>query len=124
MSDLVDRYLAVWNETDAGRRRALITATFTPGCRYVDPLTDVHGTEALDAAIGAAQQQLGALFPGEPLRPLGAAETHHDVARFRWGVGRAEGAEAAVIGFDVLVVDEQGLVSSVAGFFDRFPTAG
>lgn len=121
MSDLVDRYLAVWNETDAGRRRALVNATFAPGCRYVDPLTDVRGAEALDAAIAAAQQQLGTLFPGEALRPVGAADAHHDVVRFRWGVGQGDGAEPAVIGFDVLVLDEQGLVSSVAGFFDRFP---
>ncbi|MFI5843514.1 nuclear transport factor 2 family protein [Catenuloplanes sp. NPDC051500] len=121
MSDLMDRYLAVWNETDAGRRRKLVEATFAPGCRYVDPLTDVRGTEALDAAIGAAQAQLAALFPGEPLRPVGAVDAHHDVMRFRWGVG---GADPAVIGFDVLVVDERGLVSSVAGFFDRFPAAG
>jgi hypothetical protein len=123
MSDLVDRYLAVWNETDAGRRRDLLHATFTPGCRYVDPGTDVHGVGALDAAIAAAQQQLGALFPGEPLRPLGTPDAHHDVVRFRWGVGRAEDGEPALIGFDVLTLDDQGSVSSVAGFFDRFPTA-
>lgn len=29
LSDLVDRYIAAWNETEPGRRRDLIAATWT-----------------------------------------------------------------------------------------------
>ncbi|MDR7280911.1 nuclear transport factor 2 family protein [Catenuloplanes atrovinosus] len=122
MSDPVDRYLAAWNETDPARRRDLVAETFAPDCRYVDPLIDATGRDALDAAIAGAQRQIGALFPGSPLRPLGTPETHHDVVRFRWAI-TPDGTEPAVIGSDVLTLDDRGLITSVIGFFDRFPAA-
>lgn len=36
--DLVDRYIAVWNETNTVRRRALIEETWADDASYVDPL--------------------------------------------------------------------------------------
>jgi hypothetical protein len=118
MSDLIDRYLATWNETDPARRRALLAETFAPGCRLVDPLVDVRGLDAVDATIASVQGQ----FPGVPLHPVGAADAHHDVVRFRWGLGQP-GEEPIVIGFDVLTLDGQGRVTSVIGFLDRVPTS-
>jgi hypothetical protein len=35
MTELVDRYFAVWNETDAERRRTLIAQTWTEGASYL-----------------------------------------------------------------------------------------
>ena len=32
LTDLIDRYIAVWNETDAAARRDLIARTWTPTC--------------------------------------------------------------------------------------------
>ena len=31
LTELVDRYIAMWNETDGGRRRALIARVWTEG---------------------------------------------------------------------------------------------
>ena len=52
MKDLVDRYLAVWNETGAPARRAAIEKVFTPGVRYIDPMAAVEGWAGLDGLIG------------------------------------------------------------------------
>jgi hypothetical protein len=38
LTDLVDRYIATWNETDGGRRRDLIARTWTEGASYLDPM--------------------------------------------------------------------------------------
>ena len=38
LTDLIDRYIATWNETDAGRRRDLIAQTWTEGANYLDPM--------------------------------------------------------------------------------------
>jgi hypothetical protein len=38
MSDLLERYLACWNETDAEARRALIAANWSEHPHYTDPL--------------------------------------------------------------------------------------
>lgn len=115
---LVQRYLAAWNATDPAERRTAIEAVFTPDARYVDPLADVTGTEALDALIEGVQQQ----FPGMRFTPVGEIDAHHDVCRFRWGLG-PEGAEPLVIGFDVALVGADGRITGVAGFLDKVPAA-
>ena len=106
------------NEADPARRRTLLAETFAPGWRLVDPLVDVHGLDAVDATIAAVQSQ----FPGVPLYPVGDADAHHDVVRFRWGLGQP-GEEPIVLGFDVLTVDGQGRITSVIGFLDRVPVS-
>jgi hypothetical protein len=106
----VQRYLAAWNATDPAERRAAIEAVFAPDARYVDPLADVTGTDALDALIAAVQEQ----FPGMRFVPVG------DVCRFRWGLG-PEGAEPLVIGFDVATVGADGRITAVQGFLDKVP---
>ena len=53
----------------------------------------MRGLDAVDATIAAVQSQ----FPGVPLYPVGGADAHHDVVRFRWGLRQA-GEEPIVIG--------------------------
>lgn len=113
---VIQRYLAAWNAGDPAERRAAIEAVFAPDARYVDPLADVTGTEALDALIAGVQQQ----FPGMRFSPVGDVDAHHDVCRFRWGLG-PEGAEPLVIGFDVATVGPDGRITGVQGFLDKVP---
>ena len=115
MSDLADRYLSAWNATDQAVRRAALEQAFTSDVRYVDPLADVRGADALDATIAAVQGQ----FPGFVFSLLGEAEAHHDVVRFRWGLGPA-GQEPVVEGSDV-VTTAGGRISGVTGFLDKLP---
>jgi SnoaL-like domain len=113
---VVQDYLAAWNATEPAARRAAIEAVFAPDARYVDPLADVTGTDALDALIAGAQEQ----FPGMRFRAVGDVDAHHDVCRFRWGLG-PEGAEPLVIGFDVATVGPDGRITTVQGFLDKVP---
>lgn len=117
MKDLVDRYLAVWNETGAPARRAAIEKVFTPGVRYIDPMAAVEGWAGLDGLIGAVQQQ----FPGLVFAPGGPVDAHHEQARFTWHLGEP-GAEPVVIGFDVAEIDADGRITTVLGFLDKVPS--
>ena len=116
--DLADSYLAAWNATDPDARRAAITAAVTSDVRYVDPLADVTGAEQLGLLVAGVQQQ----FPGAVFGLLGEPDAHHDVVRFRWGLG-PEGAEPPVIGFDVARLAPDGRIAEVLGFLDRVPSA-
>ena len=60
MQEMVERYLAAWNEKDAERRRELVDALWTEDGSYTDPLADAWGRAEIDRLIGAVQQQ----FPG------------------------------------------------------------
>ena len=117
MNDLIDRYLACWNETDSTTRRDLITKTWADDANYIDPLVDARGHDAIDAAIAATQGQ----FPGHVFALAGPVDAHHDVARFSWGL-RRDGDEALVIGSDVASVSADGRLTRVVGFLDKVPS--
>lgn len=119
MSDiqyLIQRYIAVWNETDPAARKSAVAEVFAPGARYTDPLADVTGPDALDQVVGAVQAQ----FPGLVFT-LGPVDAHHGIARFTWELGPADGGESLVVGFDVAATGDDGLIHSVLGFLDKVP---
>ena len=47
-------------------------------------------------------------------------DAHHQQLRFSWGLGPA-GDEPLIIGFDVVVLDDQGRVADVRGVLDKVP---
>jgi SnoaL-like domain len=114
--DLAERYLAAWNEADPAARATAMADLFADDVRYTDPLVTAEGRDALDATIGAVQQQ----FPGFVFRLAGPVDAHHDQLRFTWELGPAD-QEAPVAGFDVAVVDGSGRIRTVLGFLDRVP---
>jgi hypothetical protein len=118
MNDLVDRYLACWNESDPEARRALIARHWSPRPSYTDPLAAVTGREAIEQTIGAVQER----FPGFTFSPVGPVDAHHQQARFTWGLGPAD-AEPIIVGFDVVVLDDDGRIDTVLGFLDKVPGA-
>src|SRR3546814_16177852 len=92
-ADLAERYIAMWNETDAGRRRALIAGLWAADATYVDPLMRGEGVAGIDAMVAGAQQN----FPGLVFSLAGKAEAVADRMRLSWqlgpGIGRASGRE-------------------------------
>ncbi|GAA4994741.1 nuclear transport factor 2 family protein [Yinghuangia aomiensis] len=116
INELVDRYITVWNETDANARRTLVAETFSEQARYTDPMTAVTGRADLDAVIAAVQVQ----FTGLVFSLAGAVDAHHDIARFTWNLG-LPGEEPLVVGFDVVETDGSGRIHQVQGFLDKVP---
>jgi hypothetical protein len=117
MNDLIERYLACWNETEPAARRKLIDDLWAEDASYIDPMAQAHGRDAIDATIAAVQGQ----FPGLVFTPVGSVDAHHRQARFTWGLG-PEGVEPIVIGFDVAVTDGDGRLTTVLGFLDKVPS--
>ena len=116
-ADLIDRYIAVWNETDAGRRRALIAGAFTEGAAYLDPLMATDGHSGIDGMVAAVQQR----FPGYRFRRKGEVDSHNDRVRFSWELMPPAGPVFAG-GTDFAIVAD-GRLHSVTGFLDRAPGA-
>jgi SnoaL-like domain len=116
MQDVIERYIASWNQTDPQRRRQLVDELWAEDASYVDPMAEAQGREAVDATIAAVQAQ----FPGYVFTLVGPVDAHHRQARFTWGLGPA-GAEPAIVGFDVAVAGEDGRLRSVLGFLDKVP---
>ena len=110
--DVVETYLASWNETDADRRRELVAATFTDDGRYLDPLMAGSGVEEITAMIGAAQTQ----FPGHRFELAFGPDAHNDVVRFAWRLVGDNGPVAG--GTDFATVANDGRLRNVTGFLE------
>lgn len=108
----VDRYFSAWNETDEDARADLIAAAFTDDARYVDPLSDAVGPDAITAMMGAVQQQ----YPDMTVRRATPVDLHHDVLRFGWTITTADGS-TLVDGIDVAAAAGDGRLADVRGFF-------
>ena len=119
LAPVVDRYIAIWNETDPTRRRDLIGHTWTDDACYVDPLVVTEGHDAIDATVAAVQTQ----FPGVTFRLAGPIDAHHNLARFTWELAPAADQAPLVVGFDVAVVSADGRLQHVHGFLDRVPAS-
>lgn len=117
INELADNYIAVWNETDADMRKALIANTFAGDATYVDPLASVEGHEGIHALVGAVQER----FPGFRFRLDGKVDGYANRLRFSWTLG-PDGIEAPIRGTDVADIRD-GRLANVIGFLDRVPVA-
>ena len=117
IQDIVDRYIATFNEADAERRRAELEALYGEAGGYTDPHVELRGAEQIDAFIASTQER----FPGYRFKLGGPVDAHHNQARFHWHAGPAGDPEPTFVGFDVIVTDA-GKVRDVFGFLDA--TAG
>ena len=94
--ELVDRYIAMWNETDAGRRRGLIAKIWADGASYLDPVLSGEGRDGIDAMVKAVHEK----YPGHRFKRTSDVNAHHDRAQFAWELG-PEGGPALVKGVDL-----------------------
>jgi hypothetical protein len=110
---IVERYISMWNEPDAERRRTLVAQTVTEDAHYVDPLMSGRGVEGITAMIAGAQSQ----FPGHRFALHAGPDAHHDRVRFSWSLS-AEAGEPVAVGVDFAVLDEDGRMRSITGFLE------
>ncbi|HLN09180.1 MAG TPA: nuclear transport factor 2 family protein [Xanthobacteraceae bacterium] len=101
---LVERYVAVWHETDPAKRREAIAALWVPdGVHYVGT-REVRGYDALEQrVIGSHEKNVrdgGNRFRSTTVRAL------RDAVTFEWEMFPAPGGDAVGAGFEFLIVDE------------------
>ena len=112
----VDTYLAMWNEEDPARRAELVGAAWSPSGRYVDPLLEAEGHEALSGMVAAVHGQ----FPGHRFSRSSGVDVHHDELRFAWQLCAPDGS-VTVAGIDVGHLDTDGRLTHITGFFGELP---
>lgn len=114
---IADRYIRLWNEKDADRRRELLSTNWTENATYVDPLMRGDGHSGIDALVAGVPQR----FPQFQFKLIGKPDGFGDHVRFSWALGPADG-ESPIEGTDFAVV-ESGRIASVTGFLDKVPSA-
>ncbi len=121
---VVEAYVATWNETDAARRQAGIARAWAPAGSYRDPVMASDGHAGIDAMLAGVQ----AKFPGFVLKRTSKVDCHNNdargasggYARFAWSLGPASGP-SVVEGVDFCALAADGRLASVVGFIDKMP---
>ncbi|MFE2103151.1 hypothetical protein [Streptomyces sp. PTD9-10] len=126
ISRLTEKYVAVWNEPDAERRRTAIRELWSDEAVHVlrppkelaeaaeglgfDRLAlEARGHDALEFRVTRAHEEFVA--PGTfVFRSRGDADRLHDVVKFHWEMTPRDGGEPAGVGLEVLVLGPDGRI--------------
>ncbi|HEY9439486.1 MAG TPA: hypothetical protein VIS29_12700 [Streptomyces sp.] len=126
--ELAGRYIALWNESDAGLRRKAIEEVWAgDGAHILQPPQEIrevaaglgfdsttleaHGYDEIEVRVMRSYEKFVA--PGEFFfRPRGDALRLHDVVKFTWEMVPVGGDEAVGDGLEVLVLGEDGRITA------------
>ena len=134
-TDLVERYVALWNEPDPNARRAAISALWADDGAHVlqppqeirdgaaaigfsAPALEARGHAALERRVTRAHEDFVA--PGEYVfRSRADAVALGDVVKFGWEMVPVGGNEPAAAGLEFLVLDGNGRIRTDYQFIER-----
>jgi hypothetical protein len=113
LTELIDRYCAVWSEPSPSRRPELLANVWAHDATYTDP--HVHATTA--AQLLAHIETVAAKRPAAKVVRTSAVDVHHGIARFAWHVVQADGT-ALPDGIDIAEFSPDGQrIRRIVGFF-------
>jgi hypothetical protein len=132
---LADRYLSLWNEPDADRRRRMIAELWTEGGRHVlqppqeirgiaaqpgiglTAILEARGYEEIEARVSSAYEHW---VGSEGLRFRGRddADRLGDVVKFHWEAVDKDG-ETFAVGLNVIVLAADGRIERDYTFVER-----
>jgi hypothetical protein len=116
VEEVVDTYLAMWNETDVDRRAELIATAWVEAGHYSDPLLEAKGRPELSTMVDGLQAQ----FPDHTFTRTSGVDLHHGLARFGWQLAGPDGT-VVIAGIDIAALAEDGKIARIAGFFGDLP---
>ena len=129
---LVDRYVAIWNEPDAARRRRAVAGLWSEdalhllqppqttrdaaGALAVEAVFQARGHEELDARVTHAYEEFVA-SGGYSFRFRGEAMRLGDVVKFRWEMV-SKSRDVAGVGLEFLILAADGRIRMDCQFIE------
>lgn len=106
---LANRYAAVWNETDAEKRRQQTAQLWIPEGRHYVGDREVQGHEALERRIKESYEK-NVRDGGNRFRAVRDARQLHNVVIFHWEMLPANDETVLGRGLEFLIVDDEGRI--------------
>jgi hypothetical protein len=132
--ELVRRYVAAWNEPDAGLRRKAIAGLWTEdGAHILQPPQEIRaaaaalgftstvlharGHDALEVRVTRAFEEFVA--PGKfTFKARDNAERLGNVVKFNWEMISAGSGQVAGVGLEIFILDEDGRIKTDYQFIE------
>lgn len=120
--DVLKRYLSAWNEHDPEAIRGHLDTCVSDACLWIDPLHQHTGLDALEANI----REFRATYADAALGLGSNIDSHNGRHRYEWVITTGVGDARVVMirGFDVVTVDDAGMIERVDGFFGELERSG
>jgi hypothetical protein len=119
LNEFVDRYIAVWHESDAELRRRGVASLWAEDGGYANEVSECFGHAAIEEVVAAAHEEFvakGYVFI------CSKAVGHHNVVRLYWDMVPASGGEVESTGFDFFILGDDGRIHFDYQFTDKLPS--
>jgi hypothetical protein len=120
IEDLIGRYVGIWHEPDAERRRQAVAALWTEDAEHFTRNIEARGHAQLADRVARAHDEFVAKG-GYVFRPRTTPDVHHDAVRFVWEMVPANGGAVAAVGTSVMVLAGDGRIRLEYQFPDPTP---
>jgi hypothetical protein len=108
-TELVDRYVALWNESDADKRRLAIVELWARDGLHLAKRHECSGYATIEDRVVRSYE--ASIAPGVNIfRHANNVDAHHNVVRFNWHMVRKATGEIAATGLEMLVLDDDGRI--------------
>jgi hypothetical protein len=107
----VDRYVEVWNEPDAAKRRRTIEALWVPGGANYTASTEATSYQALHDRVTSAYEAY--VRSGKyRFRRAGPPAAHHNAVKVQWEMVNVDDGSVASVGLEFLILANDGRIIS------------
>jgi len=117
IKEFADRYVNIWNEADAGRRRQTVRELWQEDARHLARSIEAIGHQGVEARVRTAYEKW-VREKGNVFRLRDGVDGHHDTIKLRWEMLPAAGGEVISVGFDFLVLGSDGRIHTGYQFIE------
>jgi hypothetical protein len=117
IKEFADRYVNIWNEPDAERRRQTVRDLWQEDARHLARSIEAIGHDGVEARVRTAYEKW-VREKGNIFRLRDSVDGHHDTIKLQWEMLPAAGGEVISVGFDFLVLGSDGRISTGYQFIE------
>jgi uncharacterized protein len=115
LDSFISRYVAMWHEGDAQRRREIALSLWAEDAENITRQFSIRGLAEILPRVDRAHEQWVA-SKGCMFRPSGNTDTHHNLFKFFWEMLPRSGGPVIARGLDIFVLREDGRIRALYQF--------
>jgi hypothetical protein len=123
MQDLdrfITRYMAMWHEPDAGKRRAVVAELFAEDAHNITARSEQSGIDGITARVKRAHDEWVAQ-KNYRFVPAGNTQAQYNLVKFFWHMVPQGGGKIEAMGLDIFVLNPAGKVQALYQFNEPTP---
>jgi hypothetical protein len=117
IKQFVDCYIDIWNEPDTDRRRRTIRDLWQEDASHLARTIEAVGHAGIETRVATAYEKW-VKEKGNVFRLRDGVDGHHGTIKLRWEMLSAGGGEVISIGFDFLVLGDDGRIRTGYQFIE------